>query len=90
MIVLRKFLSFEKYITKDHFNSLGKLLLVMSLLWTYINILELFTGWYSGTSFELETLKFKLFGYYAPLFWEMIIFCAFAPLLMISRSSERQ
>ena len=85
MIVLRKFLSFEKYITKDHFNSLGKLLLVMSLLWTYINILELFTGWYSGTSFELETLKFKLFGYYAPLFWEMIIFCAFAPLLMISK-----
>jgi molybdopterin-containing oxidoreductase family membrane subunit len=57
----------------------------MSLLWTYINILELFTGWFSGTSFELETLRHKLFGYYAPLYWEMIVFCAFAPLLMISK-----
>jgi Ni/Fe-hydrogenase subunit HybB-like protein len=85
MIVLRKFLCFEKYITLEHFNSLGKLLLVMSLLWTYINVLELFTGWFSGTSFELETLRFKLFGYYAPLYWTMIIFCAFAPLLMISK-----
>jgi molybdopterin-containing oxidoreductase family membrane subunit len=85
MFVLRKYMNFEHYITKLHFDNLGKLLLLLSLLWTYINILELFTGWYSGTSTEYEQLKYKLFGFYAPLYWEMILFCAVAPLLMISK-----
>ena len=82
MYVLRRFMKLERYIREIHLDNLGKLLLVLSLIWTYINILELFTGWYSGSSFEYEALKFKLFGYYAPLYWEMILFCAFLPLLM--------
>ncbi len=85
MFVLRKYMGFEQYITKLHFDNLGKLLLLLSLLWTYINAIELFTGWYSGTSDEYEQLSFKLFGFYAPLYWEMILFCAAAPLLMISK-----
>ena len=48
-------------------------------------MLELFTGWYSGDSPEIEALKYKLFGYYAPLYWEMILFCAITPLLLISK-----
>lgn len=85
MFVLRKYMSFEQYITKLHFDNLGKLLLVLSLLWSYINILELFTGWYSGTSTEYEQIKYKLAGFYAPLYWEMILFCGVAPLLLISK-----
>ncbi len=85
MFLLRKYMGFEQYITKLHFDNLGKLLLVLSLIWTYINVIELFTGWYSGTSEEYEVLRYKLFGFYAPLYWEMILFCAVAPLLLISR-----
>jgi molybdopterin-containing oxidoreductase family membrane subunit len=58
---------------------------VLSLIWTYINAVELFTGWYSGTSAEHEALNYKLFGYYAWLYWEMILFCAVAPLFCIFR-----
>ena len=82
MYLLRRFMKLEHYIREIHLDNLGKLLLVLSLIWSYINILELFTGWYSGSSFEYEALNFKLFGYYAPLYWEMILFCAFLPLLM--------
>jgi molybdopterin-containing oxidoreductase family membrane subunit len=78
-------MNFDHYITELHFDNLGKLLLVLSLVWSYINILELFTGWYGGTSTEYEALRYKLFGYYAPLYWEMILFCAVAPLLLISK-----
>lgn len=85
MYLLRKFLNFERYIGETHLDNLGKLLLVLSMLWTYINILELFTTWYSGTSFEMEALKFRMFGFYAPLYWEMILLCAFVPLLMLFR-----
>ncbi len=84
MFMLRKYMNFEQYITEIHFDNLGKLLLVLSLIWSYINVIELFTGWYSGTSFEYEQLKYKLFGFYAPLYWEMVLFCAVAPLLLIS------
>ena len=85
MFLLRKYMGFERYITEVHFDKLGKLLLALSLIWTYINVLELFTGWYSGDSPEIEALRYKLFGYYAPLYWEMILFCTFAPLLLISK-----
>ncbi len=85
MFVLRKYMNFEHYIKELHFDNLGKLLIFLSLIWTYINFLELFTGWYSGTSTEYEQLKYKLFGFYAPLYWEMILFCACVPLLMISK-----
>ncbi len=84
MFVLRKYIAgFDQYITRVHFDNLGKLLLVLSLIWTYINAIELFTGWYSGASTEHEALQYKLFGYYAPLYWEMILFFAVAPLLCI-------
>jgi molybdopterin-containing oxidoreductase family membrane subunit len=85
MFFLRKYFSLEDYITPVHFNNLGKLLLLLSLLWTYINGLEIFTGWYSGSSAQIETLNYKLFGYYAPMFWSMILFCTFLPLVLIAK-----
>jgi len=84
MFLLRKYMDFGQYITTVHFDNLGKLLLALSLMWTYINLVEVFTAWYSGSSAELEALTYKLFGYYGPLYWEMILFCALAPLLLIS------
>ncbi len=85
MFVLRKTMNFGQYITSLHFDNLGKLLLTLSLIWTYINLLEIFTGWFSGASTELEAMKYKMFGFYAPLYWEMLLFCAVAPLLLISK-----
>ena len=85
MFLLRKYMNFEHYITSVHFDNLGKLLLALSLIWTYINVVEIFTGWYSGDSAEIESLKYKLFGYYSPFYWEMILFCGAVPLLLISR-----
>lgn len=85
MYLLRKYMNFERYIQADHFDKLGKLLVVLSLIWTYINIMEVFTGWYSGSSYEYEFLKFRLTGFYAPMYWMMILFCAFVPLLMLSK-----
>jgi molybdopterin-containing oxidoreductase family membrane subunit len=91
MFMLRKYMNFGQYITELHFDNLGKLLLALSLIWTYINVLEVFTGWYSGASgsvhglAEIEALKYKMFGFYGWLYWEMILFCAVAPLLLISR-----
>ncbi len=85
MYLIRRYLNFEGYIREIHLDNLGKLLIALSLIWTYINIMELFNTWYGGVSAEVEAAKFRLFGFYAPLYWEMILFCAFVPLLMLSR-----
>ncbi len=86
MIMVRKYLKIEKYITLMHFDRLGLLLLVMSLLWSYINVVEVFTGWYADTSYENETLIFRMFTYpYACLFWLMILTNTLMPLFLIFR-----
>lgn len=86
MILLRKAIKFEKYITHVHFDKLGILLVVMSLLWTYVNITEVFTGWYADTSYELESLSYRMFTPpFAYIFWLMIACNTFFPLLFVFR-----
>ena len=86
MWMLRRFMGFGRYIGQLHIDNLAKLLLVLSLIWTYINICEVFTGWYSGTSFELEAMAYKMRdGPFAWLYWEMITLCALVPLALFSR-----
>ena len=86
MTIVRKALNIEKYITKMHFDRLGQLLLVMSLLWSYINVMEVFTGWYANTSFENETMIFRMFtAPYSYMYWLMIVVNSIFPLLLIFR-----
>ena len=86
MWMLRRFMGFGRYIGQLHIDNLSKLLLVLSLIWTYINICEMFTGWYSGTSYEYEAILYKIKdGPFAWLYWEMLAFCALVPLALFSR-----
>ncbi|MBI5235948.1 MAG: polysulfide reductase NrfD, partial [Deltaproteobacteria bacterium] len=88
MIIYRKALKVEKYITLNHFDKLNLLLLVMSLLWSYINLMEVFTGWYANTSYENETMIYRMFDPSRPLsymFWLMILTNTIMPLLFIFR-----
>ncbi|MYH33547.1 MAG: hypothetical protein F4133_07035 [Gammaproteobacteria bacterium] len=86
MWMLRKFMGFGRYIGQLHIDNLSKLLLVLSLIWTYINFCENFSGWYSGTSFEYEAILYRIWeGPFWWLYWEMILFCAVVPLVLFSR-----
>ena len=48
MAALRKFLHLEEYLHPVHFQNLGKLLLLMSLLWAYFVFAERLTIWYGN------------------------------------------
>ena len=89
MIILRKTMKLEKYITLNHFDKLNMLILVLSLLWTYVNVVEVFTGWYADTSFENEAMKYRMvmapFSYF---FWTMIFVNTFMPLLFCIRKAR--
>ncbi len=87
MVLLRKFLHLEEYLLPIHFENLGKLLLVMSLLWLYFVFSERLTGWYGNESSEMTVFWLTQRGSFAPLFWTMI-FCNFLipfPILAIKK-----
>ena len=87
MACLRKFLHLEDYLKPVHFDNLGKLLLMMSLLWFYFVFAERLTVWYGNDPSEMAVFWTTQQGAYAPLFWTMV-FCNFLlpfPILAIKR-----
>jgi Ni/Fe-hydrogenase subunit HybB-like protein len=87
MALLRKFLHLEEYLLRKHFENLGKLLLVMSLLWFYFVFAERLTVWYGNETPEMNVFWATLTGSYSPLFWIMV-FCNFLlpfPILAIKK-----
>ncbi len=87
MAILRKALRLENYLHPVHFQNLGKLLLMMSLLWGYFTFAERLTTWYGNNNAEMAVFWETQTGSYAPLFWTMVL-CNFVipfPLLAIRR-----
>jgi Ni/Fe-hydrogenase subunit HybB-like protein len=87
MALLRKFLHLEDYLLRVHFENLGKLLLVMSLLWFYFVFAERLTAWYGNEPSEMTVFWVTQTGSYSPLFW-LMVFCNFIvpfPILAIKK-----
>ena len=87
MVFLRSFLHLEEYLTPQCFDNLGKLLLVMSLLWFYFVFAERLTTWYGNARSEMDVLWLTQRASYRGLFW-LMMFCNFLfpfPLLAIKK-----
>jgi Ni/Fe-hydrogenase subunit HybB-like protein len=87
MAFLRRFLRLEEYLHPVHFQNLGKLLLLMSLLWAYFVFAERLTVWYGNEASEMAVFNVTQRGSFAPLYWTMVV-CNFAipfPILALKR-----
>ena len=87
MALIRRFLHLEEYLKPIHFENLGKLLLVFSLLWIYFIFSERLTVWYGNETSEMAAFWSIQRGQYAFLFWTMV-FCNFVipfPILAIKK-----
>ena len=82
---MRTLLGLERYMQIRHFDNLGKLLLVLSLVMTYAYGMEFFVAWYSGNPFEQGAYWARLTGPYAPLTWTMLACNSAVPLVLIAR-----
>jgi Ni/Fe-hydrogenase subunit HybB-like protein len=83
MAALRKLLGLEEYLRPLHFQNLGKLLLTMSLLWTYFVFNERFNVWYGNETSEMGVFWATLTGRYAPLFWMMVTCNSVIPVILL-------
>jgi Ni/Fe-hydrogenase subunit HybB-like protein len=83
MVVLRRLLHLEEFITRTQFLYLGYLLAAFSLIMIYFNLSEYITHGYkmeSGVPFQFDQL---MLGRFAVLFWFYILGGLFLPGLII-------
>jgi Ni/Fe-hydrogenase subunit HybB-like protein len=72
MIPARKIFGMEKYITVNHFEKMGKVILMTGLMVSFSYLIEIFIAWYSGNPYEQFTFLNRAGGPYAWGFWIMM------------------
>ena len=83
MAVLRKVLRLQEYLLPLHFENLGKLLLVMALLWGYFVFNERLVTYYGNEPSEMTVFWQTQRDNYAPLYWTMVICNFVLPLIIL-------
>ena len=89
MATLRKLLHLEDYLHPVHFQNLGKLLLMMSLLWGYFVFAERLTVWCGNEPSEMEVFWVTQRGSFAPLYWTMVVCNFVIPFAILSLKKLR-
>jgi molybdopterin-containing oxidoreductase family membrane subunit len=84
MALLRRFLHLENYLKPIHFDNLGKLLLVMALLWGYFVFNERLVQWYGNENAEMALFEATQKGEFAPLYWLMVVVNFVLPVIILS------
>ena len=84
MIAFRSAFHLEDYLKPIHFSYLGKLLLIMSLLWFYFTFSEYLTAVYGNEPQEIRVVMYKFTGTYAPFFWGMLFLNFIVPVSLLS------
>ncbi|HRI58655.1 MAG TPA: polysulfide reductase NrfD [Saprospiraceae bacterium] len=90
MFIFRKFYKLDKYITDKHFDYMGRLLVLLSLVYLYFNINEYFVPAYKMKAQESAHLKQLFYGSYAPLFWSVQIFGMIIPAIVLMFKKGRK
>jgi len=83
MYVLRSIYNLEHYITDFHFDKMGKLLVLLCLVYLYFNINEYLVPAYKTTEEESDHLYELFAGDYAPLFWTVIVGGLIVPIFIL-------
>jgi Ni/Fe-hydrogenase subunit HybB-like protein len=89
MALIRRIYHLENYLKEIHFNNLGLLLLVMSLLWFYFTFAEFLTTYYGSDPSHLVVFYSKLSGRFALPFWTMVVTCFLIPVSLLGRRKTR-
>jgi len=83
MYIFRKNYQLEKYITEDHFDRMGKVLVMLALLYLYFNINEFLVPAFKMKKSEEDHLLGLFTGEFAPIFWFAIFTAMFIPIIIL-------
>lgn len=81
MAIFRRAYRLERYLLPLHFRHLGKLLLVLALLYAYFTLSEYLTAWYGGIEADRRLMELLAGNTaYGLTFWLWVVFGLFAPI----------
>jgi Ni/Fe-hydrogenase subunit HybB-like protein len=82
--------NFDYFIRKEHFDSLGKLILIFSMAWAYFFFNEYIVNWYGGDAAAKSLLTFHATGPDAWIWYTMIICNVAIPWLTLWNRTFRR
>jgi len=85
MIPVRKFYGLDDIITLRHLNNMAKVTLATGLVVAYGYIMEAFFGYFSADKYERYMIWNRMFGYYAPFYWALILCNIITPQFLWSK-----
>lgn len=83
MYIIRKVYNFNEYITDRHFDLMGKLLVLTSLVYLYFNLNEFMVPAYKMKSGESAHILGLLVGEYSLMFWGVQVLGMILPILLM-------
>lgn len=83
MYVFRKYYHLEKYITETHFEKMGRVVVLLSLLYLYFNINEFMVPAFKMKKPEEAHLEGLFTGEFAPMFWFAIVAGMIIPIIIL-------
>jgi molybdopterin-containing oxidoreductase family membrane subunit len=81
LIITRKALNLEDYITVSHIESMNKIIILTGSIVGIAYITEFFIAWYSGVEYEQYAFMNRAFGPYAWAYWIMMTCNVITPQL---------
>ncbi len=90
MYVFRRVYKLEKYITEDHFNRMGKIVVLLALLYLYFNVNEYLVPAFKMKKPEEAHLTQLFAGEYAPVFWFAFFIGMIIPILIMITKKGRK
>jgi Ni/Fe-hydrogenase subunit HybB-like protein len=90
MYFFMKSYKLEKYITENLFDKMGKLLVLVSLVYLYFNINEFLVPAYKMKKFDAVHIREIFTGSYALLFWFVQIFGLILPIIILLFKKARR
>lgn len=85
LIIARKVMNLEQYITMTHIDVMCKIIMVTGSIVGSAYITEFFIAWYSGVEYERYAFINRAFGPYAWAYWTMMTCNVITPQLFWSR-----
>lgn len=82
MIITRKVLKFEEYITPYHISCMCKIIILTGSIVGLAYMTELFTAWYSGNPYERYVFWNRIQGPFAWAYWTMVTCNVISPQLL--------
>jgi molybdopterin-containing oxidoreductase family membrane subunit len=79
LAIIRKAMGLQYFLREEHFNGMGKLLLILTFTWSYFYFAEYITNWYGQLPIEKALLDLFVYGRAAPFWYVMLVLNVLIP-----------